>query len=77
MPSLALDLDKGHTQQVLVNIEDGRHNLGNGEVLLHERVIQVEAALDEHTVVVPIIPQVELAIEWQTFLVMLFLFERK
>ena len=77
MPSLALDLDKGHTQQVLVNIEDGGHNLGNGEVLLHERVIQVEAALDEHTVVVPIIPQVELAIEWQTFLVMLFLLERK
>ena len=77
MPSLALDFHELDAEEVLVDFEDGGDNLGDGEVLLDEGVIEVQTALDELPVVVPVIPEVELAVEGQALLVVLFLLERQ
>ena len=77
MPSLALDFDKLDAEQVLVDLEDRGYDNGDGEVLLHKRVVEVQALLDELAVVVPVVPEVELAVERQTLLVVLLLLERQ
>ena len=77
MPSLALDFHELDAEEVLVDLEDGGDNLGDGEVLLHKRVVEVQALLDELAVVVPVIPEVELAVERQALLVVLLLLERQ
>ena len=77
MPSLALDFHELDAEEVLVDFEDGRDNLGDGEVLLHKRVVETQALLDELAVVVPVVPEVELAIERQALLVVLLLLERQ
>ena len=73
MPSLALDFDELDAEEVLVDLEDGRYNLGDGEVLLHKRVVEVQALLDEFAIIVPVVPEVELAVERQALLVVLLL----
>ena len=78
MPRLVvLDLHKLDVEEVLVDLEDGGNNLGDGEVLLHKRVIEAQALLDELAVVVPVVPEVELAVERQALLVVLLLLERQ
>ena len=77
MPSLALDFHELDAEEVLVDFEDGGDNLGDGEVLLHERVVEAQALLDELAVVVPVVPEVELAVERQALLVVLLLLERQ
>ena len=77
MPSLALDFHELDAEEVLVDLENGGDNLGDGEVLLHERVVEVQALLDELAVVVPVVPEVELAVEGQALLVVLLLLERQ
>ena len=77
MPCLALDFDELNAEQVLVDLEDGGDNLGDGEVLLHKRVVEAQALLDELAVVVPVVPEVELAVERQAFLVVLLLLDRQ
>ena len=76
MPSLALDFHELDAEEVLVDLEDGGDNFGDGEVLLHKRVVEVQALLDELAVVVPVVPEVELAVERQALLVVLLLLER-
>ena len=77
MPSLALDFHELDAEEVLVDLEDGGNNLGDGEVLLYKRVVEAQALLDELAVVVPVIPEVELAVERQALLVVLLLLERQ
>ena len=53
MPRLVvLDLDKLNVEEVLVDLEDGGHDDGDGEVLLDEHVIKVKGLLDVLAVVV-------------------------
>lgn len=77
VPRLTLDLNEFDAKQVLVNLEDGRHDDSDREVLLHEHVVQVEALLNVLAVVVPVVPDVELAVKWEAFLLVLLLFHRK
>ena len=77
MPSLSLDFHELDAEEVLVDLEDGGNNLGDGEVFLHKRIVEVQALLDELAVVVPVVPEVELAVEGQALLVVLLLLERQ
>ena len=77
MPSLALDFHELDAEEVLVDLEDGGDNPGDGEVLLHKRVIEAQALLDKLAVVVPVVPEVELAVERQALLVVLLLLQRQ
>ena len=75
VPCIALDLFKADAEQVLVDLEDGGHDDPDGEVFLDERVVEGEALLDELAVVVPVVPDVELAVERQALGLALLLLE--
>ena len=77
MPCLAFDLNKLHPEQILINVEDSGDDLGNREVLFDEHIVEIEAALDELAVIVPVVPKVEFAVERQTERVVLLLLERE
>ncbi len=77
MPCLPLELNELDAEKVLVDLEDSRHDLGYGEVLLHERVVELQGLFDELAVVVPVVPKVEFAVGRQAFLLVLLIFERK
>ena len=64
MPSLRIiNLVEAYTEQVLVNLQDGRNDHRHREVLLNERIIQRKGLLKIQAVIITIIPYVEFAIE--------------
>lgn len=65
--------DESDSQQVLVDIQDGRNDNGDGEVFLDEAIVQVKFFFDVLAVVVTVIPDIEVTIERKTFLGVLFL----
>ena len=76
MPRLVvLDLHELDVEEVLVDLEDSGNDDGDGEVLLHKRVVEAQALLDELAIVVPVVPEIELAVEWQALLLVLLLLE--
>ena len=66
MPSGPLRLNKLNPEQLLINLQDAFYNNSHREILLHFRVIQIEGLFDIFTIVVPVIPDVEFAIERKT-----------
>jgi hypothetical protein len=77
MPSLCFQRDKPHAEETLIDIEDSGHDSRDGEVFLDKGVVQVERLLDELAVVISVVPDVEFAVEWISFLRMLFLLQCK
>lgn len=63
MPTVAFDLHKLDRQQALVDLDDLRDNNGHREILLDQAFVQVQGGLNELLVVIPVVPNVELAIE--------------
>lgn len=75
MPTLHFHLHKLDRQQVLVDLDDLRDDNSHREILLDQAFVQVQRRLDELLVVVPIIPDIEFAIEWISLLLVFLLLE--
>jgi hypothetical protein len=75
MPSATLHLHELDRQQVLVDLDDLRDDDRHGEILLDQRFVQVQGCLDKLLVIVPIVPDIELAIERVSLLDMFLLLE--
>ena len=73
MPGRCFQWDEPHAEKALIDIENSRYDNRNGEVFLDKGVIQVERLLDELSIVVSVVPEIELAIERIPFLRMLCL----
>ena len=71
MPGLCFQWGEPHTEKTLIDIEDSGDNNRDREVFLDKRVVEVERLLDEPAIVVPVVPDIELAIEWVPLLRML------
>lgn len=77
MPCFALGLYKLDAEQVLVDLQDGGYHDRDREVLLHELVVKAQTLLDELAVVIPVVPEVEFAVERQALLIVLPLLDRQ
>lgn len=75
MPGRSLDLLKPNTQKVLVYLQNRGDDDRNREVLLDERIIEIQRRLDELAVIVTIIPDIEFAVEGDTQLFVLLLLQ--
>lgn len=74
MPGLALGLNKLDSKKALIDVQDSRYNNRDWEIFFHQLIVEVKRAFDKFTIVVPVIPNIELAIERITlFFVFLFL----
>ena len=63
VPCLPFEFHELDAEKVLVDIKDSRYVLGHGEVLLDERVVELQGLFDKLAVVVPVVPKIELAVE--------------
>lgn len=77
MPSRSLNFDEFDTKEVLVDLQDCRHDNRDREVLFDEHVIKVEGLLDILSVIVAVVPDVEFAVKWKAFLFVLFFLHGK
>lgn len=77
VPSLLLQLNELDAKKVLIDVKDSRYNFGHREVLLHESVVELQGLFDELAVVVPVVPEVKLAVKSQALLCVLLLLKRK
>ena len=77
MPYSSFNRVELHTKEVLVDFQNSRHDHGDGEILLHEHIIQIEGLLNVLPIVVAVIPNVELSVKWKTFLGMIFFLHGK
>ena len=75
VPGLCFQWDKLYAEKALIDIENCGHDYCDGEVFLDKRVVQVERLLDELSIVVSVVPCIELSIERIPFLRMFFLLQ--
>ena len=75
MPTVSPDFHELDRQQVLVNLDDLRDDGGHGEILFDQHFVQAQRFLDELLVVVPVVPDIKLAVEGISFLRVFLLLE--
>jgi hypothetical protein len=77
MPYSAFNRVELHTKEVLVDFENSRHNHGDGEILFHDHIIQVEGLLNVLPIVVAVVPEVKVSVEGEACLLMFLLLHVK
>ena len=73
VPTFPLDLHELDRQQVLIDVDDLWDDNRHGEILLDQTFVQVQGRLDKLLIIVPIVPNIELAVKGVSLLRVLLL----